>query len=394
MIKIKRFSTLDKLTLLLATFVMGFTFVLFVGYDNTTKMKRSIDLIYFGSYVQVVKLKNISTIINEDIIKETINYQNRNLTTDNSIKNIKDLQTQIANNWKYYKNSYKTDKELKNVKLVDSLIQNTILYFEDIKIAISNNKKVSLNRIIHRLEPMAKALEKTINYETDNAYIQKTLINENYSYTLMILGVILFFMAISIATISYFIVKSIKKNEDSLINMAKELRDLSITDPLTKLYNRRHFTDIFHQEARKCQRERKHLTFMMIDIDYFKKYNDTYGHGMGDDVLKDVANCFKTNLRRPCDFVFRLGGEEFGILISGEDSSNASLMADYVVEKVRDLKIPHKASEVSKNVSISLGYLSFIPDNTTNLDRTMEKADEYLYQTKESGRNGVKGRVL
>jgi diguanylate cyclase (GGDEF)-like protein len=114
---------------------------------------------------------------------------------------------------------------------------------------------------------------------------------------------------------------------------------------------------------------------------------------MGDDVLKAVAQCFKENLKRPNDFVFRLGGEEFGILISGEDSNKVDNLARYIVGKIEDLKIEHKASEVSKFLTISLGYLCFIPDNNTNIEKVMIDADEYLYKTKENGRNGVSGVI-
>lgn len=394
MFKAKRFSTLDKLTLLLAVFALGFAFVLLIGYNNTVKMRKGIDLIYFGSYVQVVKLKNIKETIDDNLLKEIIRYNNKSVPSLESIENIRRYQELINKEWQYYKNSYKTEEEQKNVVRLDRLIAKSSDFFDDIALYMSSERTINLDEVMYRLKETQTAIKATVRYETDNAYLQKKAINDGYIATLRIMAVLVVVIIIAIAVISYYIVKNIQRSEDALLKMARELKEMSITDPMTKLYNRRHFKDVFTLESRKCHRDKSYLSFMMIDIDFFKKYNDTYGHGMGDDVLKSVAACFKENLRRPGDFVFRLGGEEFGVLISGEEPSKTKILANLLVQKVRDLKISHKASDASEFVTISLGFITFVPDGDTDMEKIMETADEHLYETKENGRNGVTGVEL
>jgi diguanylate cyclase (GGDEF)-like protein/PAS domain S-box-containing protein len=169
----------------------------------------------------------------------------------------------------------------------------------------------------------------------------------------------------------------------------KRIIELSITDYLTQLYNRRHFSTIFDRELNRAKRDNKNFILMMVDIDFFKQYNDTYGHNRGDEVLKSIANALKESLKRPVDFIFRLGGEEFGIITSDIDFEGALELSNQLLQAVRDLGIEHKSSKISDIVTISMGIK--IVNLEAKLDETTiyKLADNALYEAKEKGRDKV-----
>lgn len=168
-----------------------------------------------------------------------------------------------------------------------------------------------------------------------------------------------------------------------------KVEKLSITDELTKLHNRRYFNTIVDKEFSRAKRENKHLAFVIFDVDYFKLYNDTYGHLKGDDVLKSIAQVLQENLHRASDYGFRLGGEEFGILVY--DINEEQLIT--LVEKIKDalyaLNIVHEKNSACKYVSASFGGIVFNPSDKITLEEIYQKADALLYEVKNSGRNRI-----
>lgn len=178
---------------------------------------------------------------------------------------------------------------------------------------------------------------------------------------------------------------------EQLVHANLKLLELSITDPLTGLHNRRHFDEILPHELRRVQRENQHLCLMMVDIDFFKKLNDHYGHQAGDEALRRVAQTLRAALHRPTDYCFRLGGEEFGILCSGDSPENIGLFAETLRQSIADLGIPH-ANHPLGIVTISIG-LAFSTPTTAISDaphQLYEMADLALYDAKNSGRNQVR----
>jgi diguanylate cyclase (GGDEF)-like protein len=129
---------------------------------------------------------------------------------------------------------------------------------------------------------------------------------------------------------------------------------------------------------------------MMLDIDFFKQYNDTYGHIEGDYALKSVAKVLKDTLRRPGDFVFRLGGEEFGVLLTNTDETNSAKLARDIGEAIKAREIKHKNSAVNEFVTISIGVVCCIADKALNEELLFSRADEMLYEAKDSGRDRYK----
>ena len=172
------------------------------------------------------------------------------------------------------------------------------------------------------------------------------------------------------------------------ITNKKFIEQLSITDELTKLYNRRFFNAKIEEEINRAKRENKFISLFILDVDYFKQYNDTYGHQKGDVALEKVASVLKTFTNRVSDFAFRLGGEEFGI-ITALDKEKAIDFATAIREKIEALKIEHSASEVSSYITISIGISSRKGFDITNSDAMYKEADDALYDAKNLGRNCI-----
>ncbi len=164
-------------------------------------------------------------------------------------------------------------------------------------------------------------------------------------------------------------------------------KELSITDDLTGLYNRRYFNQRFEREVQRAKRYRRPLSILMVDIDYFKNYNDINGHLLGDDVLKKVAYLIESNLRK-ADIVARYGGEEFVILLPEIDKPHADQVAEKLRRTVELRHFPKEQYQPNKNLTISLG-LATLPDDSTNSRELIEFADRALYRAKDEGRNRV-----
>lgn len=170
----------------------------------------------------------------------------------------------------------------------------------------------------------------------------------------------------------------------------EKLRNLSYVDPLTDLANRRHFVECFTKEWLQAQRMNKPVAFIMIDIDWFKQYNDNYGHQSGDDCLVNIAAKIKNCIKRPSDIVARLGGEEFAIILPDTPEDGVIQVAEQLREDVQAMKIPHKASSYGV-VTISLGIaIAKDGENCHSPDELYQMADKALYQAKQSGRNQFK----
>ncbi|MDR2582092.1 MAG: sensor domain-containing diguanylate cyclase [Fibromonadaceae bacterium] len=163
----------------------------------------------------------------------------------------------------------------------------------------------------------------------------------------------------------------------------------SLTDSLTKIYNRRYYEKVIESEFTRMEREEKPISLIMLDIDFFKVCNDTYGHSQGDEVLKCVAEIFVKHARREHDVVFRLGGEEFGVLLVGTGEENAFEIADKIRMEVQETKIPLKDSKGHISVTISAGIASLVPRIEQNPKILYDIADEMLYRAKRTGRNKV-----
>jgi len=175
----------------------------------------------------------------------------------------------------------------------------------------------------------------------------------------------------------------------SEITKLKELAEQdSLMDGLIQIPNRRAFDKQIMQEWNRALREKVNLSFLMIDIDFFKKYNDTYGHLQGDELLKVAGAIFKKNLKRSSDFVARFGGEEFGVLLYGTNSYQANVIAERIRKSVEG-EIILTTTGMQTKFTVSIGVCSMIPNIDLEYDHIIEAADKALYKAKQNGRNRI-----
>lgn len=169
----------------------------------------------------------------------------------------------------------------------------------------------------------------------------------------------------------------------------KKIEEISITDGLTSIYNRRHFNDVFPKFIQSSKRNNDIACFILLDIDHFKLYNDTYGHQMGDNALIHVAKSIKASLRRADDYCFRLGGEEFGILFKTQLQEHTIEFAETLRCNIENLKIDHENNSASPYITVSLGLVISENNSILTCDDIYKQADDLLYKAKQLGRNRV-----
>jgi diguanylate cyclase (GGDEF)-like protein/PAS domain S-box-containing protein len=173
-----------------------------------------------------------------------------------------------------------------------------------------------------------------------------------------------------------------KKAED-------QLKLIAFMDGLTGVANRRHFDNNLDLEWRRAMRSAKSISLIIVDVDYFKNYNDLYGHLAGDSCLRKIAHTIRDSLRRAGNFAARYGGEEFAVILPDTDAEGAYLFAESLREKIENLNIEHKDSTVGRNVTVSLGVSTTVPEKNSTHDELISLADKALYKAKQGGRNRV-----
>lgn len=187
--------------------------------------------------------------------------------------------------------------------------------------------------------------------------------------------------------------KELEETKEKLEEANNQLNMLSNLDSLTGIPNRRSLDDFMNREWKKSIREKIPLSIVMIDIDFFKNYNDTYGHLEGDDCLKKVAAEIAKSLKRPADFAARYGGEEFIVVLPNTDRQGAKDVAERIRRNIEILNIPHASSKITDYITVSLGTSTFT-NNDASYDRKkmegfIKSSDDALYKAKQSGRNRV-----
>lgn len=174
------------------------------------------------------------------------------------------------------------------------------------------------------------------------------------------------------------------------ITFQKKIENLSITDELTGLFNRRHLNNIFNVKVNHIQRDKHLLNFLLLDIDNFKKYNDTHGHKAGDDVLVAIGKTLKKVFKRSTDVSFRMGGEEFAVIYQTNTKEESHKLAETIRNEIFSLAIEHKLNEPYGVVTSSFGLtIENLTDNRVELDILYKKTDDLLYKAKRNGRNRI-----
>lgn len=182
-------------------------------------------------------------------------------------------------------------------------------------------------------------------------------------------------------------VEELLRVQQRLIGENESLKDLTYIDALTNIANRRRFNETLEVEWARGIRHGRPLSLLMIDIDYFKPYNDAYGHGQGDICLQRVASILSSGLRRTVDFVARYGGEEFAVILPETDIEGAHSAGEHLRRQIEEAGLTHEHSLVAGVVTISVGAATVVPSTTESPYSLVEQADRALYRAKQHGRN-------
>ena len=190
-----------------------------------------------------------------------------------------------------------------------------------------------------------------------------------------------------------YIVAAYTRDLRDITTMEKKIAQLETEvgkiyyDALTGIYNRRFLDENLNHAIKNLSRSGSVLSLLMIDIDYFKNYNDTYGHNEGDNCLKTVAEILTNSVTRSEDFVVRYGGEEFAVVLPNTNAKGARVLADKLLNNIRDSNIPHANSAIADRVTVSIGVTTGIPFHGQDGEDFIKHADEMLYASKKAGRN-------
>jgi len=171
------------------------------------------------------------------------------------------------------------------------------------------------------------------------------------------------------------------------VRLYKEVEILSLTDGLTGLYNHRHFQKLLYEELNRSGRYKHSLSLLMIDVDYFKDYNDTYGHQAGDTLLASAAKTIRNNIRAT-DIAARYGGDEFCVILTETDKEAAFIKAEKIRREMEACRFLNNQKQPDKNPSVSIGVAAF-PVDAGNREKLLKKGDDALYRAKKEGRNRV-----
>lgn len=225
------------------------------------------------------------------------------------------------------------------------------------------------------------------NKNVGNLYILID-IKEEYGFLYELLIDISIIMLILLAFLVIYYFKFLQKKEKELNEVYLEIQRVSITDGLTDIYNKRHYLNNAPYQINNCSRCQGYISFILIDVDEFKKYNDYYGHLKGDDVLIEIAKAMKAIFKRALDCSYRVGGEEFLVVTSSQDSENGYKMAEHLRKAIYNLSIEHKKHK-ENIITVSIGVCTKKSDNMTKIEELYDNADKALYESKNNGRNQV-----
>lgn len=387
----------SKLLFLFILITVGLITVGIMGSMHLNSMKKNIDSLYFGSLVPVNELNEIIHIYNNGLSTTLQKASRLEISSSETSASIEKSLTKINKVWKSYESHFKRDDELHYLEYAALEIKAINSYF--IRILKASYDERDLSKLSHtvlekNISHIDAVIQKLINYEINVANYERKKFLQLYNNTIIQLGIVLSLIIMGILLVSLYVFLSIQKDHTKLEETTKKLRrankkleNVSYTDSLTSLHNRRYFNLVYDKELKRAKRDKSYITFMMLDIDFFKQYNDKYGHIEGDFALKTVAKVLKDTLKRPSDFVFRLGGEEFGVLLTQTDETNSAKLARDICDAIRGRELVHEGSKINEYLTMSIGVVCCIADEALNEEILISRADEMLYEAKETGRD-------
>lgn len=387
----------SKLFFLFILITIGLFSIGIIGAININSMKKNLDALYFGSLVPVTELNELLQTYHNGLSSSLYKAKRLEISSYELSSELEQSLNTINKLWKTYESHFKRDEELEYVEYVALEIKVVNRYFLKLLRAARDSKDmstVSIASLEKYVSHIHTVVQKLISYEVNMARYERKKFLSLYDGAVYKLGTILVLIILAVLLISYLVFTSIQSDQTrlevatkKLKKLNKKLENVSYTDSLTSMHNRRYFNLVYERELKRAKRTHSHITFMMLDIDYFKQYNDTYGHIEGDNALQVVAKVLSETLRRPSDFVFRLGGEEFGVLLTQTDESNSAQLAREIGDAIRGEKIEHSGSVADEFLTVSIGVVCCVADDALGEDILISRADEMLYEAKETGRD-------
>ncbi len=291
------------------------------------------------------------------------------------------------------------DDQVVNIKILHQLLQDDydIYMARDGNQAIEMCKKVKPDLVLLDIEmPMLNGFDVCahLKNDPDTQEVAVIFVSGHFDEDKEVRGFQLGAVDFIHKPINPVITKARIKNQIRLKLNTDLLRTIALIDGLTGVANRRQFEQVLPVSWSQCAREKQPLTVILLDIDFFKHFNDTYGHTEGDVCLRLVAQKIHDTVNRPYDLVARFGGEEFICILPNTDLIGGTYVAQQIVDSIVSLKIPHINSSISAFVTISAGVSSVVPEYDMSSTTLIEEADKQLYIAKDRGRNRVLGSQI
>lgn len=388
-----------KLLYLLLLVGFGLLVIGLIGYLNIQNIKRNMDTLYFGSLLPLNELHSINEAYQDDLASSVYRWNNHLISDEQATDRIVQGVERIEHLWRSYLSHHKRPEEMAYVNYTEEQIQSVENYFIQVRSLINDPQRshpLSLSTMDENVRSIQYTISKLIDYENATAKYEHRILLAQYENALTQLILFLAVILALVMGLAWMIFARIEVQQQQLIESSETLKHLNLkleqasyTDSLTGLFNRRYFNIVYEREFKRAARGGKPFVFMMLDIDFFKQYNDTYGHIQGDQALQTVAKILKATLQRPGDYPFRLGGEEFGIVLTDIDCKNAHVMGEKVRASIESLKIEHRGSKIAQTLSVSIGAVCITPTADMSEDTVIHSADSNLYAAKERGRNQV-----
>lgn len=387
-----------KLLYLLFSVGLGLIIIGLIGFYNLSTMKKHVDTLYFGSLMPLTELTSITSAYRVKLESPIYQWQSGIIDHQSCAQSITLGLEQVDQMWASYLTHHKRPEEMPYIDYTESKIESIRQYFVHVRqLCLANQKRqISLSVLSDNVTSIEYTLNQLLSYEISAAKYERSLLLSHHHNSMMQLSVLLGVILLGVMTFAWRIFIKIELQQRELIQSSERLQYLnmkleqaSYTDTLTGLSNRRYFNMVYERELKRAQRQNIPFIFMMIDIDFFKQYNDTYGHLKGDDALHAVAETMKQTFQRPGDFTFRLGGEEFGIILTDTDCHQAKHMAEKLRYNIEKRSIEHSGSKVAKVLTLSIGAICMVPSPNHTDDDLIHSADTNLYAAKERGRNQV-----
>ncbi|MGP1449923.1 MAG: diguanylate cyclase domain-containing protein [Wolinella sp.] len=390
-----------KLQLLLLAFAMLVSLLL-VGFMESRFLSHSYQWaknLHKQNYETILGLERLDSLIGAELAPLILRAKSGTIKATDSSARINSLHAEISMKWSEYEARSTLDRESDIRRRAKEQIDDTsiriMLIYQILESAQSVRiQSLSNERIFEMISRTQSVLRELINSEESHVKLIENEAQDEQAHSIKVIWLTLSAILLVISALFIFIGRGIAQNYRQLDLNRTELKkanmvlkELAIKDALTSVYNRRFFDIIFEREIEHSIEAHTSLTFIMIDIDHFKLYNDTYGHQEGDEALKRVAKTLDTLLNPPEERFFRLGGEEFGALALGLNEEESLALCTKMLNAIEGLKIPHKRNSAAPFVTISMGAVCLIPAKINSPQEIIESADKALYNAKEWGRN-------